>query len=137
MQKYVIDTNVWVMALTSRSEYHQIYLALVAGKYEMSVSHDILLEYEEIITDKYGEYTALNFLELLSLLPNVDFVQSYFHWRLVIADEDDDKYVDTAVASGADMLVSEDGHFNILEQVVFPKVVRIRIDEFLAIVQTL
>lgn len=137
MQRYVIDTNVWVMSLTSRSKYHPIYLALVAGKYEMFVSHDILLEYEEVLADKYGISSTLNFMELLNVLPNVHFVQSYFHWNIVVNDEDDNKYVDTAIASGADILVSEDGHFNILEQIVFPKVTRIRIDEFLYIVEAL
>ena len=125
------------MSLTSRSEYHPIYLALVAGKYEIFISHDILLEYEEVLTNKYGVRTTLNFIELLNILPNVHFVQSYFHWNIVAADEDDNKYVDTAIASGADMLVSEDNHFNILEQIDFPKVIRIRIDEFLLIVQAL
>lgn len=137
MPKFVIDTNIWVMSLTSRSEYHAIYLALVAQKFEMAVSHDILLEYEEIITEKYGERTAQNFIDLLHILPNVHFVQSFFHWHLISVDEDDDKYVDTCVASGADMLVSEDGHFNVLEQISFPKVVRIRIDGFLTLVESL
>lgn len=137
MPKFVIDTNIWVMSLTSRSPYHAIYLALVAQKFELAVSHDILLEYEEIITEKYGERTAQNFIDLLHLLPNVHFVQSYFQWQLIAADEDDDKYVDTYVAAGADMLVSEDGHFNTLEQIPFPKVTRIRIDDFLAIVKSL
>jgi putative PIN family toxin of toxin-antitoxin system len=137
MPKFVVDTNIWVMSLTSRSEYHSIYLALVARKFEMAVSHDILLEYEEIITEKYGERTAQNFIDLLYLLPNVHFVQSHFHWHLITADEDDDKYVDTYVAAGADTLVSEDGHFNILEQTPFPKVTRIRIDDFLALVKLL
>jgi len=137
MQRYVIDTNVWVISLTSRSEYHPIYLALVSGKYELFVSHDILLEYEEVLTEKYGLRTVINFMELLNALPNVHFVQSYFHWNMIPNDEDDNKYVDTAIASGADNLVSEDGHFNILAQITFPKVTRIRIDEFLSVIQAL
>ena len=136
MPKFVIDTNIWVMSLASRSEYHLIYLALVARKFEMVVSQGILLEYEEVIIEKYGERAAQNFLDLLHVLPNVHFVQAYFQWRLITADEDDNKYVDTYVAAGADMLVSEDGHFNVLEQIPFPKVERIRIDDFLTLVKS-
>jgi len=58
----VIDCNVFVVCLTSRSPYHYIYRSLVAGKFAMVVSQDILLEYEEIIQQKYGVSTANTFI---------------------------------------------------------------------------
>ena len=50
----VIDCNVLVMCLSSRSAWHSIYQFLVAGKYTLAVTDDIVLEYEEIIQKKYG-----------------------------------------------------------------------------------
>lgn len=42
----VIDCNIFVMCLTSRSPYHIIYQALVQKKYNLAVSVEILLEYK-------------------------------------------------------------------------------------------
>jgi predicted nucleic acid-binding protein len=48
----VIDCNIFVMCLTSNSHYHLIYQALVTGKFNLAVSVDIMLEYEEVIQRK-------------------------------------------------------------------------------------
>jgi predicted nucleic acid-binding protein len=45
----VIDCNIFVVCLTSRSPYHFIYRALIEGKFDLPISQDIMLEYEEII----------------------------------------------------------------------------------------
>jgi predicted nucleic acid-binding protein len=46
----VIDCNIFVVCLTSRSPYHLIYRALIEGKFDLLISQDIMLEYEEIIS---------------------------------------------------------------------------------------
>ena len=58
----VIDCNIFVVCLTSRSPYHYIYRALIAGKFNLLVSYDIILEYEEIVQQKYGVATANAFI---------------------------------------------------------------------------
>ena len=47
--KAVVDCNILVTCLSRRSPYHHIYTFLVAGKFELIVSQDILFEYEEVI----------------------------------------------------------------------------------------
>ncbi len=42
----VIDCNVLVMCLTSRSPWHTIYQSLVTGKFTLVVTDEIILEYE-------------------------------------------------------------------------------------------
>ncbi len=128
--KVVLDTNVWVISLTSRSPYHAVYQALLKQKYELIVSHEVLLEYEEILNQKYGAATTDRFLNLLYLLPNVHFIPTYFHWNLIDKDKEDNKFADAAIAAGADFLVSEDADFNILKNLSFPNVNVIRIDDF-------
>jgi hypothetical protein len=76
----VIDCKIFVMCLTSRSPYHIIYKALAEGKYNLAVTDDILLEYEEIIQLKYSLSTASAFVSLLKKLPNVQFYTSYYKW---------------------------------------------------------
>lgn len=43
----------------------------------------------------------------------------------------DNKFVDCAIASNADYLVTNDKHFDILKKVDFPKVNTIKIDKFI------
>ena len=128
--KVVLDTNVWVISLTARSPYHSIYQALLKQQYELIVSHEILLEYEEILNEKYGEATTGRFLNLLHLLPNVHFITTYFHWNLIESDKDDNKLADTAIAASADYVVTEDTDFDVLKRINFPKLAVIKIDAF-------
>ncbi len=129
----VIDCNVLVMCLTSRSPWHIIYQSLIAGKFNLAVNDEIILEYEEIIQTKYGISTANAFIALLKELFNVHYITAYYKWNLIHVDPDDNKYCDCAIAGKADYLVSEDNHFNILKNIPFPKLSAISIDEFVAL----
>ena len=51
--------------------------------------------------------------------------------KLLKADEDDNKFVDCAIAGNAIFIVSEDKHFNELAMIPFPKVEVIGIDDFM------
>ena len=53
--------------------------------------------------------------------------------HLIQADEDDNKFVDCAFSAGASCIVSNDAHFKILEQVDFPKILVLRISEFISL----
>lgn len=126
----VIDCNIFVMCLTSRSPYHIIYKALIQGKYNLAITSEILLEYEEIIQQKYGLSTANALMALLKELPNVSFYTTYYRWHLINTDADDNKYSDCAITGRANYLVTEDKHFDILSTIGFPKLTTLSIDEF-------
>ena len=129
----VIDCNIFVVCLTSRSPYHIIYRALIEGKFDLLISHDIMLEYEEIIQLKYGITTANAFISLLKELPNVHYITPYYKWLLIDADPDDDKYCDCAIAGKAMHIVTEDKHFDALKRISFPKLSTMSIDDFLMV----
>jgi putative PIN family toxin of toxin-antitoxin system len=131
----VIDCNIFVMCITSRSPYHFIYQALIKGKFKLAVTTDILLEYEEILQQKYSVATAHAFITLLNELPNVQHINSHYHWQLITADPEDNKYCDCAIAGQADHIVTEDRHFDILKNTPFPSINVISIDNFLAAIQ--
>lgn len=57
-------------------------------------------------------------------------IQPSFHWKLIYADPDDDKFVDCAVAGNADYIVTNDRHFQVLKDTPFPKVETLSIVEF-------
>ena len=132
----VLDCNILVMCLASRSPYHINYRSLVQGKFSLAVSSEILLEYQEIIETKYSISTANAFISLLKELPNVNFHTAYYNWRLIAIDEDDNKYVDCAIAGSANFLVSEDRHFRILKEIDFPKMPLLSIDEFVKLLSS-
>lgn len=129
MIKVIIDTNVLVSALSSKSINHWLIEALLNERFQLFVTDEILLEYDEILKSKYSETVANNFLIALKELPNVLFVHVYYRWNL-ITDQDDNKFVDCYVAAGAHYLLSHDTHFSILKSVSFPKVNLLKIDEF-------
>lgn len=127
----VVDCNVWIMCLTSKSPYHKIYKNFVSGKFRICVTNEILLEYEEVIQIKYGISTAAAFLSLLRELPNVEFIDAWYQWNLIEADADDNKYVDCAITGQADNIVTQDNHFSILKTIAFPKIPHCSADEFM------
>jgi uncharacterized protein len=129
MTRVIIDTNVLVSALSSKSVYHWLIDALLTERFDLFVTDEILLEYEEVLKLKYSEAVANNFLVALKELPNVYFAHVYFRWNL-ISDPDDNKFVDCCVASGAEYLISHDSDFSILKTVSFPKINVAKIDEF-------
>ncbi len=127
--KTVIDTNVLVSALSSRSAYHWLIRLLFEEKIEMYVTTEILMEYEEVLKQKYSVTVAEHFLLALKELPNVHFVQVYFNWML-LNDEDDNKFSDCYIAANATYLITNDNDFNKLKSVTFPSFTVLSIQEF-------
>lgn len=52
--RLVLDTNILLVSISSKSAYHWIFEALLADEFDLCVTHDILLEYEEIIERKFN-----------------------------------------------------------------------------------
>jgi putative PIN family toxin of toxin-antitoxin system len=132
--KIVVDTNVLVSALSRKSQYHWIVTQILDEKLDVYVTSEIILEYEEILTRKYSYSVANNFIAALKELPNVYFTQIYFNWQL-LTDEDDNKFVDCAIAANVNYLITHDKDFKVLREVDFPKVNIVSIPEFRKIIE--
>jgi predicted nucleic acid-binding protein len=92
--------------------------------------NDILEEYQEILQIETSVTVAENLVSLLLNCQNVRLVYPTFRFQLIKADPDDNKFVDCAIVSGADYIVSEDSHFKILKSIKFPAVSVLTLDEF-------
>jgi uncharacterized protein len=125
----VIDTNVIVAALSRRSAYHWLIRLLLEEKIELFVTTEIVMEYEEVLKQKYSPLVADYFLLALKELPNVHYIQVYYNWRL-LNDEDDNKFSDCYLAANAEYLVTNDNDFNKLKSLPFPSVNVVNIQEF-------
>ncbi len=132
--KIVLDTNVLAVIISRRSRYFPIWQVLRNGGFDLLVTSDILLEYNEILAKHLGLEVTENVLSGFEILPNITFIVKYYYWNLIIHDPDDDKFVDCAIAGGADFLVTDDKHFNVLKNIPFPKVPVLSSDEFLEVI---
>lgn len=131
----VLDTNVLLVSLSSRSAYHLIYSALRGKVYNLFLTNEILAEYEEQIGLRLGlNRTDLQLIELLNL-SNVHKVEPYYHWQLIEADKDDNKFADCAVSCNADYLVTNDRHYEVLSTIEFSEIRVIKAAKFLEILQ--
>lgn len=129
--KIVLDTNVLLVSISRRSRHHPIFRAFEEKRYDLLVTTDILLEYEEVISEEMGFSIAHNVVMGIREARNVQNIHKYFFWDLITEDPDDNKFVDCAIAGGADFIVTDDNHFKAVKKISFPKVEILSADEFL------
>ncbi|MDX2048719.1 MAG: putative toxin-antitoxin system toxin component, PIN family [Chitinophagaceae bacterium] len=128
--KIVLDTNCLLRSVSRRSAYTAILDKLYDNSYELYVTTDILLEYEEKLAEIFSKETAELVMGAFSLLHNVKKTDIHFHLNLIHSDPDDNKFVDCAFAGNVHFLVTNDKHYNILKSVSFPAINVITLDEF-------
>ncbi|MFD1468228.1 putative toxin-antitoxin system toxin component, PIN family [Hymenobacter caeli] len=131
--RIVLDTNVLLVSIGRQSPFRSIFDALLRQRLTLAVSTSILLEYEEILTQRNGPAVAQNVVEALRNLRNVSRHEVRYSWRLPFADPDDEKFVDCYVAAQADYLVSNDRHFEGLSAAGFPAMRVVSAAEFLTL----
>ena len=134
MRYIVLDTNCLLQALPSNSPFHKIWTEVLDGRICLCVNTDILEEYEEILARKTTPEIARNIVEAIANLSTTVFQDTYVHFELLPADSDDNKFVDCAVASDAEYIVTNDKHFNPLKEIHWPKVEIIKIAEFIKLI---
>lgn len=132
----VLDTNILLVSISSRSKYHWLYQALLKGHFLLAVTQDILLEYEEMINKHWNNEVAINVIRSITELPNIIFTPVFYQMNLISSDKDDNKFVDCAFAVNADCIVTHDHHFNILKSIPFPRIPLFDIHQFKEIIQT-
>lgn len=126
----VIDTNCLLVALPRRADARWLVDSLLANKFQFGISTEILEEYEEIIGQFFVPEVGANLVSMLIDRPNAIQTIPYYKWFLISSDVDDNKFVDCAIACGADYIITEDRHFREIDEVDFPKVVRVGLVEF-------
>lgn len=128
--KVVLDTNVILRSISRRSAYAIILDKLNANVFELYVTNEILLEYEEKISGIFSKEAAELITGAFSLLQNVKKIDVYFHLNLIRGDVEDNKFSDCAFAGNVHFLVTDDKHFNVLKSISFPAINIISLEEF-------
>ncbi|RKZ35138.1 MAG: nucleotide-binding protein [Gammaproteobacteria bacterium] len=112
--RIVLDTNILIAIIGRKSPFRWIFDQIIAGELILCVSNEILLEYQEI----------------LAIHPFVVKTEIFYQFHLISEDDDDNKFVDCAIAANAVCLVSNDKHFKVLKTIKFPKVNLLTLPEF-------
>jgi len=134
MRHIVLDTNCLLQSLPSKSPYHKIWTDILDGKICLCVNTDILNEYEEKLAEYSSSEVAHNVVEAIAALTTTVIQSTYVHFELLPGDADDNKFVDCAIASNAELIVTNDKDFNPLIEIEWPKVEIMRIEVFLKII---
>jgi putative PIN family toxin of toxin-antitoxin system len=128
--KVVIDTNCLLSCIGKKSPFRNVFDAFLKGKLTIAVNFEILLEYEEMFTNFWGEDVAYNLLGLFEVSDNFEQVQVFYNFKMIQSDEDDNKFVDTYIAAGATYLVSNDNSITSLKGTTFPPLTIVTLEEF-------
>lgn len=114
-----LDTNVFLQIFGQRQPFYPILRAILNGRVTLAVSTAILLEYEEVTTRMSGAARWRDIVTLMEMLAelhgNIRFVEPQFRFKVIVADPDDNKFCDCAIAAEAEFIVTEDHHFDILK----------------------
>lgn len=135
MRYIVLDTNCLLQSLPSKSPYHKIWSDVLTGKISLCVNTDILEEYEEKLCEYSSATVAHNVVEAIAALTTTTMQNTYVHFELLPGDADDNKFVDCAIASNAELIVTNDKDFIPLLEIPWPKVEIMKIQDFIKLIQ--
>ena len=79
-------------------------------------------EYAEILHRLAGGYTAGLVLNAILESKHVERFTPYYHFNLITADPDDNKFVDCAIQANARYIVTNDHHYDVLRTIDYPVV---------------
>ena len=134
--KVVLDTNIILASLYNSSPYHKIFISLYNLDFELYITTEILLDYEEKIADFFSKVIAQDFIKALFELKNVHKIDRLFKSEIIIVDLDDNKFIECAYAGNVNCIVSNDKHFDVLKKITFPQMAVINIDEFIKLLES-
>jgi putative PIN family toxin of toxin-antitoxin system len=107
----VIDTNVFVAAL--RSHYgasYRLFMLLDSGKFEVSLSVPLAIEYEEAskqLVTKKSDLKAKDIDDILDYICAVAHRRKvYYLWRPLLTDPKDDMVPELAVSARCEIIVT-------------------------------
>jgi len=120
--KIVLDTNCLLPSIFDNSPYIWLWEAFVKAKFSLCCSTEILEEYGELLASFYSVEISESVINTITNASNFIPVTPYFKWNLITVDPEDNKFVDCALNTGADYIVTNDKHFNILKEMDFPYV---------------
>lgn len=123
--------------MSPRSKYHAVWESFVSGENRLCITNEIIEEYIEILQKLVGYEVSEYIVKTIINSPFTEFFTPYYHFELIKADPDDNKFVDCAIVAHARYVVTNDHHYDVLKEIPFPKVQIISIQDFMKVVGSL
>jgi putative PIN family toxin of toxin-antitoxin system len=109
--RLVLDSNVWISALVFGGKPREVLDLAIKGLVEIAVSDDILEEIEGVLEGKKFQYPTRVVRALMGEIESLaELVVPAKKIEVVPEDPEDDRVLECAVESGADIIVSGDSH---------------------------
>ena len=112
--RIVLDTNCLIQSISPKSMYHDVWASVLDGRNTLCISNEILEEYTEILQRLVGYDTAELVINAILKCRNVLLFAPHYHFNLIQADPDDNKFVDCAIQANAHYIVTNDRHYHVL-----------------------
>ena len=132
--RIVLDTNCLIQSVSPRSKYHAVWEPFVSGENRLCITNEIIEEYIEILQKLVGYEVSEYIVKTIINSPFTEFFTPYYHFELIKADPDDNKFVDCAIVAHARYVVTNDHHYDVLKEIPFPKVQIISSQDFMKVV---
>lgn len=132
--RIVLDTNSLVQCVGRHSVYRDVGLSVLKGHNTLCVSNEILFEYEEILKRFFNPHFAEAVIDAFMESGHVELINPTFRFNLIVADPDDNKFVDCAIQANARYIVTNDSHYDVLRHIDFPKVGVVKLMDFLLLI---
>ncbi len=127
--KVVLDTNCFISCIGKKSVYRNVFDKFLDSTYELCLSTEVLLEYEEIFTQKWSSEVTENLFARMLKAKNISFFNNYFDFNLS-SDADDNKFINLYIASNSDFLITNDSDILRLKNNPFPPLTIITLQDF-------
>lgn len=117
MFKVVFDTNVLISAILFGGNSRECLELVVEGKVELFISGEIISEFEGVLRRKKFGVAEENLRYILSSVDSiVNYVSPGKKLSIIEKDPEDNKFIECALESGADFIISGDKHLLELEK---------------------
>ena len=130
MRNIVLDTNSLIIAISAKNDCHKVWQSFLNGDYTLCISNEIVEEYLEVMSRNINKYVAEAIIYTILTRENVKRLTPHYRLHFIAAAQDDNKFVDCAIAANAEFIVTEDQHFNELKNISFPSVAIINLKDF-------
>jgi putative PIN family toxin of toxin-antitoxin system len=108
--KVVFDTNILVSAMLWRGTPYRCLLAIRAGLAELTLSPPIIEEFRAVLNRKFAMTKEDSEENIAVVRESSILIEIPGTLHVIKDDPEDDKFVETALAAGAQWLVSGDKH---------------------------
>ncbi len=123
-ERVVIDTNIFITIFKKDGENRWMFDKILNGEWILCLNNEIFMEYWELLENKMTVQIASNIIDFLISHPHILFIENFIRLNLISVDPDDNKFCDCCFSASAIFIISDHKHFDILQDIEFPKIIR-------------